>query len=271
MPELPEVETTRRGIAPHIEQQTITRVIVRQTQLRWPVPTDLTRKLSQQMLQRVVRRGKYLILSSTQGHMIIHLGMSGRLYLIEPTQIAQKHDHIDIIFAHGKALRFTDPRRFGCLLWTQEDPYQHTLLKDLGPEPLTDDFNGNYLYQQARNRTVDVKQFIMNSHVVVGVGNIYANEALFKAGIHPQRSAKHISLERYEYLASAIKHILSAAIQQGGTTLRDFISGDGKPGYFQQHLSVYSRGDQACLNCTTTLREIRINQRSTVYCPQCQR
>lgn len=270
MPELPEVETTCRGITPHIQQQTILQVIIRQAQLRWPVPAALIAELPTQRVENISRRGKYLLLHITRGTLIIHLGMSGNLRILPSDTLAQKHDHVDILFANGVCLRFNDPRRFGCVLWTDADPAQHSLLKKLGPEPLSTDFNGAYLLQAANKHKIAIKNFIMNSQIVVGVGNIYANEALFMAGIHPKHAAGRITAEQYDHLAKAIKKILTAAIKQGGTTLRNFITSDGKPGYFKQRLKVYGRGKLPCVTCTTPLREIRLGQRSTVFCVQCQ-
>lgn len=270
MPELPEVETTRRGIAPHIEGQRIERVIVREPRLRWPVPETLAQTLSGLYIESVSRRGKYLLLSTPAGTLLIHLGMSGSLRIITASQEVGKHDHVDFAFTNGTVLRFNDQRRFGAILWTSDAPERHPLLKDLGPEPLLEDFNGELLYQLSRNRKTAVKSFIMDSHIVVGVGNIYANEALFMAGIRPTRQAGKISLERYRKLAECIRIVLSLAIQQGGTTLRDFVNEAGKPGYFQQQLRVYGRAGLACVDCRQPLTEIRISNRSTVFCSHCQ-
>ncbi|MCY1266187.1 Formamidopyrimidine-DNA glycosylase [compost metagenome] len=270
MPELPEVETTRRGIAPYIEGQRVSRVIVRDRRLRWPIPEDLDVRLSGQRILQVERRAKYLLLNAEAGTLISHLGMSGSLRLVECGLPAVKHEHVDIELESGLALRYTDPRRFGALLWSQA-PLEHELLRHLGPEPLTDDFEGERLYQLSRGRSMAVKPFIMDNAVVVGVGNIYASEALFAAGIDPRRAAGSISRARYGRLAEEIKRILAIAIECGGTTLRDFVGGDGKPGYFQQELFVYGRGGEFCKVCGSTLREIRLGQRASVYCPRCQR
>ncbi|WP_336365581.1 bifunctional DNA-formamidopyrimidine glycosylase/DNA-(apurinic or apyrimidinic site) lyase [Marinobacter sp. C2H3] len=270
MPELPEVETTRQGIAPHCEGQTIERVTVRDHRLRWPVPDNLPALLEGHVLRRVDRRAKYLFLHVDHGTVIVHLGMSGSLRVITDRAEPARHDHVDVALASGVILRFNDPRRFGCWLWT-EDPEVHPLIRHLGPEPLASDFNGPMLFRESRGRQTPVKSFIMDNKVVVGVGNIYANEALFKAGIHPARKAGRISLDRYHRLAEAIRETLSAAILMGGTTLRDFVNSDGKPGYFAQSLLVYGRRGQPCPACQTPLREIRMNNRSTVYCPRCQR
>ncbi|XKH02071.1 bifunctional DNA-formamidopyrimidine glycosylase/DNA-(apurinic or apyrimidinic site) lyase [Marinobacter nauticus] len=270
MPELPEVETTRQGIAPHCEDQVITRVAIHNASLRWPVPDDLPRQLEGRIIRSVERRAKYLFLNLDTGTVIIHLGMSGSLRVITDDTPALKHDHVELVLGNGRTLRFNDPRRFGCWLWTEETA-NHPLIRDLGPEPLSNDFNGAWLYRLSRKKQTPVKSFIMDNHVVVGAGNIYANEALFKAGIHPKRKAGRISLDRYHKLAEAIRETLMAAILMGGTTLRDFMNSDGKPGYFAQSLLVYGRGGQPCPECQTTLKEIRMNNRSTVYCPRCQR
>lgn len=270
MPELPEVETTRRGIAPHIEGKRIRRIDVSNPSLRWPVPVDVLQQLAGCQLTRVDRRGKYLLLYTAKGVVIVHLGMSGSLRIAKHDEPPRIHDHVDMIFSDGTMLRYGDPRRFGCWLFTDQDPINHELLNELGPEPLSDDFSLDYLYQASRGRKVAVKQFIMNSHVVVGVGNIYANEALFMAGIHPKRAAGRISRERYARLLLAIKQVLANAIEMGGTTLRDFVGGDGNPGYFKQSLNVYGRGDKSCRKCAEPLTEIRMGQRTTVFCKFCQ-
>lgn len=270
MPELPEVETTRRGIAPFLEGQRVTQVVVRERRLRWPIPEDLDVRLSGQRIECVERRAKYLLIKAETGSLISHLGMSGSLRLVECGLPAAKHEHVDIELASGLALRYTDPRRFGALLWCA-DPLHHVLLSKLGPEPLTESFGGERLYQQSRGRSMAVKPFIMDNAVVVGVGNIYASEALFAAGIDPRREAGSISRARYMTLAEQIKRILVHAIERGGTTLRDFVGGDGQPGYFQQELFVYGRGGEFCKNCGSTLRELKLGQRASVYCPRCQR
>lgn len=270
MPELPEVETTRRGIAPYLEGQRVSRVIVRDRRLRWPIPEDLDVRLSGQRFVKVERRAKYLLLEAEAGTLICHLGMSGSLRLVQSGLAPAKHEHVDIELESGLALRYTDPRRFGALLWSQA-PLEHELLRHLGPEPLTEDFEGERLYQLSRGRSMAVKPFIMDNAVVVGVGNIYASEALFAAGIDPRREAGTISRARYVRLAEEIKRILGMAIERGGTTLRDFVGGDGQPGYFQQELFVYGRGGEFCKVCGSTLRDVRLGQRASVYCPRCQR
>lgn len=270
MPELPEVETTLRGIEPHVSGQRVARVIVRNPGLRWPVPPALAEELPGRQIERLERRAKYLLLHAGDGCLIIHLGMSGSLRIVPASAPINRHDHADIVLAGGHILRYCDPRRFGCLLWLKEDPATHPLLSALGPEPLGDGFDGDLLYRQSRGRKAPVKTFIMDNHVVVGVGNIYANEALFMAGIRPDRQAGAISLARYRLLAGCIREVLAQAIAVGGTTLRDFVGGDGKPGYFQQSLLVYGRGGEPCNRCHAVLKEIRLGQRSTVYCPACQ-
>lgn len=270
MPELPEVETTRRGIAPHLLGQTIERVVVRDRRLRWPIPEDLDVRLSGQRIEAVERRAKYLLIRVQSGTLIAHLGMSGSLRLVPAELPAAKHEHVDILLGSGQALRYTDPRRFGALLWS-ELPLEHPLLASLGPEPLDEGFDGRRLYELSRGRSMAVKPFIMDNAVVVGVGNIYASEALFAAGIDPRRPAGGISRARYERLAAEIRRILAMAIERGGTTLRDFVGGDGKPGYFQQELFVYGRGGGFCKQCGSTLREVRLGQRASVYCGRCQR
>lgn len=271
MPELPEVETTRRGIAPHVSGSTVSEVVIRQPRLRWPVPSDLPNIIVGQQLQTVERRAKYLLLKFPAGVLIIHLGMSGSLRVVEVGSPIGKHDHIDLVFDNGRVLRYTDPRRFGSMLWTSEPIFEHKLLASLGPEPHTDLFTGQRLFQLSRGKTQSVKTFIMNNAVVVGVGNIYANESLFQAGIDPRRAAGKISKARYEQLAERIKAVLAKAIEQGGTTLRDFVGGDGKPGYFKQELQVYGRGGESCVACGATLKEIKLGQRASVFCPKCQR
>ncbi len=270
MPELPEVEVSRLGISPHIEGHQIRHVNVRDSRLRWPVP-ETVKEVEGQTLLNVKRRAKYLLLETHAGTLILHLGMSGKLRVVPVETPFYKHDHISIEFDDGQSLRLNDPRRFGALLFTKEQPDVHDLLKHLGPEPLTDAFHVHYLFEQSRKRTQPVKTFIMDNRVVVGVGNSYANEALFKAGINPKRAAGKISKQRYEKLVPIIKDTLAQAIEQGGTTLRDFTQVDGAPGYFAQKLQVYGRGGKLCMVCSQRLKEIRLGQRSTVYCTTCQR
>ena len=271
MPELPEVETTRRGIEPHLLGHSFTGAIVRQRQLRWPVPARLNNLIKDQKIQAIERRGKYIIIKVTSGSLLLHLGMSGSLHIVKQQTPVQKHDHLDLLFDSGQCLRLHDPRRFGSVHWVRGDPAQHKLLCDLGPEPLEDIFNTEVLFLRSRKRKLAVKLFIMDSKTVVGVGNIYASEALFKAGIHPGRAAGRISRADYEKLAAAIKLILQQAIRAGGTTLQDFTNSDGKPGYFKQQLAVYGRTGEACLNCDSIIKHSVMGQRSTFYCPRCQK
>ena len=271
MPELPEVETTRRGIAPCVVNKRIRDVVVRQPRLRWPVPGSLGNALVGRQIQRVGRRAKYLIFYLENGCVLLHLGMSGSLRVTDPGGATDRHDHVDVIFDDGACLRFRDPRRFGSIHWTGADPLQHPLLRDLGPEPLGQDFSAARLYGLSRNRTQAVKTFIMDSRTVVGVGNIYASEALYKSGIHPLRKAGKISLKRYGSLVESTREVLNAALAKGGTTLRDFTGGDGAPGYFKLDLDVYDRAGEPCKNCPASIRQVRQGQRSTYYCPRCQR
>jgi len=270
MPELPEVETTRRGIAPHLEGQEIVELVVRQPQLRWPVPPDLGRRLQGRRIDAVKRRAKYLLVTVGNGQLLLHLGMSGSLRIVRAGESPGSHDHVDIVLANGTALRLRDPRRFGAVLWVGETG-QHPLLAHLGPEPFDPAFDGDYLFRRSRGRSTSVKNFLMDGRIVVGVGNIYANEALFAAGIRPQRAAGRISLARYAALAQAVREILARAIDFGGTTLRDFVDGSGKPGYFRNELAVYGREGLPCPQCGSPLSGIRLGQRATVYCGLCQR
>jgi formamidopyrimidine-DNA glycosylase len=269
MPELPEVETSRRGIEPHIVDATVSRVVVRERRLRWPVTRDVDRNLTGATITSVGRRAKYLLINTTSGTAILHLGMSGSVCVLNQGTPAGLHDHVDIEFASGLMLRFRDPRRFGSLHWSKA-PLSHRLLRSLGPEPLDDQFDGDYLWHASRGRTVCVKQFIMNAHVVVGVGNIYASEALFLAGINPRRAAGRVARHRYVTLADAIRTVLNKAIKAGGTTLRDFYGGTGEPGYFKHELQVYGRDEMPCYRCKTPITSIVQGQRSTWYCKQCQ-
>ncbi len=271
MPELPEVETTRRGIAPHLLGQRVEAVHLRCPRLRHPVTRGLRGMLTGQTIEAVHRRAKYLLLRMERGTLLLHLGMSGTLRILLQTGEPGPHDHLDLRLENGSILRFKDPRRFGIVLWLKSDPLRHPLLRSLGPEPLSRDFDGEYLYQRSRGRRQAVKPFLMDSRVVAGVGNIYAGEALFAAGIHPARAAGRISRRRYLRLARALQGVLQRAIDAGGTTLRDFVGGDGRPGYFRIALQVYGREGQACASCATSLRTLRLGQRSTVFCPVCQR
>lgn len=273
MPELPEVETTRRGIQPKVDKQTITNVIIRNGSLRWPVDQTLPQKLAGLPVLDVGRRGKYLLLKTEAGTLLIHLGMSGNLRILPIGAPVQKHDHFDIEFANGYLLRLNDPRRFGSVLWhsTADGPVEkHRLLAKLAPEPLTDAFNGDYFFEKTRNRKVAIKSLVMNSAVAVGAGNIYANESLFMSRIHPQTHACLLSKKQCHLLVENIKSVLEAAIKQGGTTLKDFMSPDGKPGYFVQQLKVYDQGGKPCTVCTTPIERIILNQRASYFCPKCQ-
>lgn len=270
MPELPEVETTRRGIRPHIRGRRLLDVVVRQPKLRWPVPAQLGRRISGQRLLEVGRRAKYLLLELERGTLLIHLGMSGSLRILPPGTPAGAHDHLDLLFPDC-LLRLRDPRRFGAVLWTRDPVARHPLIAHLGPEPLDPTFDGATLHRTAARRRVAVKNLMMDGRVVVGVGNIYANEALFMSGIHPARACNRISRERYDKLAENIKQVLGAAIQRGGTTLRDFQQQDGTPGYFAQELLVYGKAGQACPRCDAPILQRRIGQRSSFYCRYCQR
>jgi formamidopyrimidine-DNA glycosylase len=270
MPELPEVETTLRGIRDSLLNQKIQALIIRNRNLRWPVPACMEDVLRGKVVSKLTRRGKYLLIGIDSGTALLHLGMSGSLRVINKNVPATKHDHIDIVLVSGKAIRFNDPRRFGSLLWSDKDPLKHKLLSALGPEPLTNEFDGYYLYKKSKGRRVSIKQLIMNNNIVVGVGNIYASESLFRAGIHPARQAGRVSKKRYVRLALEIKRVLSEAIEMGGTTLRDFHGSDGKPGYFRIKLKVYGRAGEHCDNCGSAIKYIAQGQRATYYCGSCQ-
>tara|TARA_R110000782_G_scaffold27256_11_gene69149 strand:- start:2360 stop:3175 length:816 start_codon:yes stop_codon:yes gene_type:complete len=270
MPELPEVETTRKGIAPFVVGEVVNDIVIRERQLRWPIPVGLKRSLKNKLIRKLRRRAKYLLFYTDNGCMILHLGMSGSLRIINDSQSPEKHDHVDIVFESGQILRFRDPRKFGSILWTKDDPMEHKLINHLGPEPLSEEFHADYLYNKSRKRTKTVKTFIMDSSIVVGVGNIYASEALYHAGIKPTQKAGNISRARYETLIIEIKNVLSHAIKKGGTTLRDFINGEGKPGYFKNELQVYDRKGEPCNCCESPIKMIRQGQRSTFYCTKCQ-
>ncbi|MCB1802622.1 MAG: bifunctional DNA-formamidopyrimidine glycosylase/DNA-(apurinic or apyrimidinic site) lyase [Gammaproteobacteria bacterium] len=269
MPELPEVETTRRGIAPHIEGQVVSGANVRQARLRWPVP-DLARLLTGHRVEAVQRRAKYLLLRFAHGTLIIHLGMSGSLRIAPAATPPRKHDHVDLMFG-AHCLRLHDPRRFGAVLWAEGNPEQHPRLRRLGPEPLSDTFSGAYLHERTRGRHAAIKSLLMDGSIVVGVGNIYATEALFHAGIHPARAGQRISAARLDRLVAEVKKVLQHAIGRGGTTLRDFLNEAGEPGYFAQELSVYGRAGLPCKVCGNTVATRRIGQRASAFCPHCQR
>lgn len=270
MPELPEVETTLRGIEPYIDGETVSNVIVRNKNLRWPVPAALKKNLVGQKLNRLQRRGKYILLFTDNGTVILHLGMSGSLRICDSDTAVEKHDHVDIEFENGKVLRYRDPRRFGCVLWTSKPVEHHKLISPMGPEPLTIEFNGDYLHAKSRKRKNNVKGFIMDSKIVTGVGNIYASEALFSAGILPSCLSGKVSKKRYQILAECIKEVLIKAIAQGGTTLKDFTRADGQPGYFKQSLKVYDRAGLSCVQCEHLIKQKTLNQRATYYCSHCQ-
>lgn len=269
MPELPEVEVCRLGISPHVVNNEVSEVTVRNSQLRWPIPAEV-KYLKGHKVLNVDRRAKYLLLRFETGTLLIHLGMSGTIRVIDKATAVAKHDHFELTFVNDKVLRLNDPRRFGAVLWFNEHIDEQGLLTKLGPEPLSEKFGPDYLFNKAKNRKVPIKTFLMNNHVVVGVGNIYANEALFLSGILPTSPAGEISKKRYNHLTDIIKQVLSAAIEQGGTTLKDFTQADGRPGYFAQSLLVYGRAGKACLTCKEKLVEIRQSNRSSVYCPICQ-
>jgi formamidopyrimidine-DNA glycosylase len=270
MPELPEVETTRRGLEPWLVGATISGLVVREPRLRWPLAPDLDRKVAARRILSLRRRGKYLLLELDDGWLMIHLGMSGSLRYLSQFEPIKPHDHVDIELVGGAVLRYNDPRRFGSMHFTSR-PERHVLLADLGPEPLDAAFNGAYLHARCRGRKTAIKSLIMNGEIVVGVGNIYASEALFRAGIHPSRPAGRISRRRCDMLCETIRAVLEDALRSGGTTLRDFVGGDGKPGYFRQSLAVYERAGQDCRRCGAPIRRRIIGQRASYYCPRCQR
>ena len=273
MPELPEVETTCRGIAPYLEKAKITNVTIRQFSLRWPIEKDLASILNNQTVSSVQRRAKYLLINCDTGILIIHLGMSGSLRIVDAVQAPppEKHDHVDIILNNGFMLRYTDPRRFGAVLWTEQTIENHKLFSHLGPEPLTEKFDTKYLLTQAKSRKCSIKTLIMNGQIVVGVGNIYASESLFLAKIHPKTTANMLTRQQAKKLVEAIKTILDKAILAGGTSLKDFTKSDGKPGYFAQELNVYGRKDDICFHCGNTIEQYKEAQRATYYCPMCQK
>lgn len=270
MPELPEVEITRLGLAASLPGQRVTATHVRETRLRQPVPDALSALLPGQQLQHIARRGKYLLFAFDKGTLLAHLGMTGTLRLMPADTPPGKHDHADILF--GKTLmRFNDPRRFGLLVWMEDDPAAHPLLAHLGPEPLEPAFDADYLYRITRSRSAAIKLVIMDARVVVGVGNIYASESLYRAGIRPQKPARRLTRSQCSLLVASIRDTLHDALAAGGSTLRDFFGSDGSPGYFQQHYFVYGRAGQVCRRCEATIRHLTQGQRSTYYCPQCQK
>lgn len=270
MPELPEVETTRRGLLPHVRGKRIRGVVVRNGNLRWPVPADLGQRLAGEEVLDVHRRGKYLLFRCRRGHLLVHLGMSGRLSIVAEKEPARTHDHVDVKLEGGHRLRLTDPRRFGAMLWLRGKPEEHALLRGLGLEPLEPAFTGRALHRLSRGRRVAVKQFLMDSHIVTGVGNIYASEALFRARVRPQRAAGRLSRAEVARVVAAVRRVLGAAIKVGGTTLRDYVNAEGSPGYFRQKLYVYERAGEPCRVCRTPIRQRVQGQRSTYWCPTCQ-
>lgn len=270
MPELPEVEVTRLGLLPLIGQ-TVSKVAIRNYSLRWPIPRHLPQTLPGQRFLTLGRRAKYILVQCQTGTLLLHLGMSGRICLLDKDEPPQKHDHFDIHFTDGHVLRLRDPRRFGAVLWVEGDPSQHVLLRSLGPEPLEDAFNGAWLYKQIRSRSAPIKNVIMDSHLVVGVGNIYASESLFRAKINPKTPANKLIKARCERLTIEIKATLSEALAAGGSSLRDFFGADGNPGYFQQSYFVYGRAGQPCRVCSAPIKTIRQGQRSSFYCAICQK
>jgi formamidopyrimidine-DNA glycosylase len=276
MPELPEVETTRRGLAAAVAGRRIVRAVVRHRGLRQPVPRGLEQRLTGARIASLSRRGKYLLFNcapvdGTPGALIVHLGMSGRLWLVDARTPPEKHDHFDLVTDNDRVVRLRDPRRFGLVLWQSGDPLAHPLLAAIGPEPLTADFDGAVLYRETRRRSAAIKLVIMDSHVVAGVGNIYANEALFRAGIDPRTPAKRVSRARCDVLAMEIKKTLASAIDAGGSSLRDYVGSDGMAGNFQNHFLVYGQAGEPCTRCGSIIRELKQAQRATCYCPSCQR
>ncbi|MCU4676627.1 bifunctional DNA-formamidopyrimidine glycosylase/DNA-(apurinic or apyrimidinic site) lyase [Catenovulum sp. 2E275] len=270
MPELPEVEVTRMGISPHLIGQKINKVAVYNAKMRWPIPLEIN-QLTDQVIEKIDRRAKYLLLYCQAGIALLHLGMSGKLCVVDSTMPKKKHDHFELFLGSGKSLRLNDPRRFGAVLWFKTLEDASLVLAHLGPEPLTDEFTAEYLHQKAQKRQTAIKTFLMDNKVVVGVGNIYANESLFMSGIHPKKAAGKISFKQYQLLVENIKQVLAKAITQGGTTLKDFTQADGKPGYFAQELMVYGRAGEKCKICQTELTGLVIAQRATVFCKKCQK
>ncbi|HEX6004601.1 MAG TPA: bifunctional DNA-formamidopyrimidine glycosylase/DNA-(apurinic or apyrimidinic site) lyase [Burkholderiales bacterium] len=270
MPELPEVETTRRGLAPHVLGERISTAVVRNHALRLPVPRRLPQYLAGQTIATLTRRGKYLLFGSAAGTLIVHLGMSGRLWIVGHDTPPEVHDHFDLVLTNGTRVRLRDPRRFGLLVWETGDPLRHALLEAIGPEPFDSVFSGAWLHRVTRSRHAPVKQVLMDARVVAGVGNIYASESLFRAGIHPRLPAYRIGLARYARLADAVRETLQLAIDAGGSTLRDYVGGDGMAGSFQRQFMVYDRGAEPCFHCGVPIRTLRQGQRATFYCVRCQ-
>ncbi len=270
MPELPEVATTINGIRPFLQGAVIADLVIRERRLRWPIRADLKRQIQGCKVLDIRRRAKYIVVVLDRGGLLIHLGMTGSFRIATDQTIPERHDHFDFITDAGDVIRYRDPRRFGSLLYCEENPFQHGLLSKLGPEPLEADFTGTHLYQMSRARKIAVKAFIMDQSVVVGVGNIYASESLFMSGIHPIRKCSRISMSRYHKLANAIQYILTKSIDMGGTTIQNFADTDGRPGYFEQQLQVYGRVGEPCDYCGRIISSQVIAQRSSFYCNQCQ-
>ncbi|MDP2761044.1 MAG: bifunctional DNA-formamidopyrimidine glycosylase/DNA-(apurinic or apyrimidinic site) lyase [Sideroxyarcus sp.] len=270
MPELPEVETTLRGIGPHLQGRCVSNVVIRNASLRWPIPHNLPKLLRGQTVRALRRRAKYLLISFDHGTLILHLGMSGSLRILPHHTPPEKHDHFDLVLNDGQLLRLRDPRRFGAVLWHAGDGSEHPLLANLGPEPLGPAFDAAHLYHATRTRSTAIKLALMDNHLVVGVGNIYANESLFRAGIRPQLAAHKLTRPRSELLVRTMRQVLRAAIRQGGSSLRDFVHSDGSSGYFQQHYFVYGRTGEPCRRCGTPIKRIIQGQRASFYCPHCQ-
>lgn len=271
MPELPEVEVVRLGILPYVINQKVIDVVIRYPRLRFPIPPLLKRILIEQPIRKVLRRGKYLLFSFPHGTLILHLGMSGAVRILTKTTPPKKHDHVDILLSSQHCLRYNDPRRFGAVLWTDDNYLQHPLLASLGPEPLGPKFTSHYLITKAKSKKMPIKSFLMNNRVVAGIGNIYANEALYAARIHPLTPASKITAKQWQDLCRHIKAVLRKAIKKGGTTLKDFTKSDGTPGYFKHHLLAYGKAGTLCTKCGTLLKEIKVTQRTTVFCPSCQK
>lgn len=270
MPELPEVEIIYRGLEPHLVGRTISRVTIRHAKLRYPIPVELTANLPGQNIYSLARRAKYLLIQCDKGWLILHLGMSGSLRLMAGDSPADRHDHFELALDDGQHMRLRDPRRFGAVLWTENDPATHPLLRQLGVEPLSAAFTGHYLHMIVQQRTAAIKTLLMNSHLIAGIGNIYANEALFRAGVRPETLGHRLSHRHCEKITTAVKETLELAIAAGGSSLRDFVNAAGQPGYFQQHYNVYGRGQEPCRVCATPVNHSRQGQRSTFYCPHCQ-
>lgn len=272
MPELPEVETVRRGLLPHLQGRRIRSVTVRDARLRWPVPADLAKRLRERTVTAIDRRGKYLIVTlDSADRVIVHLGMSGRVLVLPAGTPLRKHDHVDWLLDSGQVVRYHDPRRFGAMLLWAKGETRHVLLDNMGPEPFTDEFNGDYLFERSRGKSVAVKNFVMDGQIVVGAGNIYATEALFRSGIRPTRAAQRLTRAECARLVETIRAVLSEAIVQGGTTLKDFAGADGESGYFQQKLYAYGRDGEPCLHCGTAIKRLVIGQRASFYCARCQK